>query len=263
MREHIERIFSYEELGFFAKKFAEGCYNFLAVFGPPGRLKSSFFREAVGDKAHFVQGRATPFELFCELAENQNKRIVLDDVTGMYDDPAGRRLLEAVTDPYPTKRVSWVTDAATNRGLPKVFNTTSQVAIIDNNWGDYERLKPLEDRGRLFFFDPTPKQIHEEMKRQAWFRDAEVTAYVERNLRRFSSLSVRTYVKAVEARKAGEDWEQYVLMRSVSAEDMILLALYSASNGDRASLVTQWMRQTGKTARDFDAAYERLIGGAP
>lgn len=262
MREHIERILSYEELGFFAKKFAEGCYNFIAVFGPPGRLKSSFFRRAVGDKAHFVCGRATPFELFCELYEHRDRKVVLDDVAGMYDDPAGRRLLEAVTDPYPMKRVSWVTDAPSNRGTPKVFNTTSQVAIIDNNWGDYERLKPLEDRGRLFYFDPTPEQIHAEMCAQDWFRDEEVVAYVRENLSRLSSLSARTYVKAHEARLAGEDWKKYVLMRSLSADDMLLLALYSASDGDPASLVTQWMKQTGKTARDFDAAYERLIGGA-
>lgn len=250
MRENIEYIMSYDELRHYAERFAEGRYNFIAVFGPPGCLKSSVFQGAVGDRAHVVSGRSSPFEVFCELQEAKDRLIILDDVHGLYEDPNGRRLLENVTEPRSPKRVHWTTDAPTHRHLLKVFDTASKVCIIDNNWGSASRLAALEDRGRLFYFQPTPSDIHEEMLGQGWFDDQEVLAYIGRRAADMQRLSVRTYVKAHEAKLAGEDWEGYIVRQSMHPHLALFLKVRFLPDGRK-----RWCALTGESEGKYDALH--------
>lgn len=49
--------------------------------------------------------------------------------------------------------------------------------------------------------------------------------FVGENLRFMKDLSARLYVKAEEAKKAGEDWKGYVLKQFVSPDEMQVLLL--------------------------------------
>lgn len=224
---HAEQLKTYDELKTFAKKFGQGAYNCLIFIGPPGRLKSSIITAETKGNAHLISGNATACEVFCEAQVHKDELLIIDDADGLYADLRGQRLLNALTNPVNPKTVPWHSNEPEKRGLEKTFQTTSKVCIIDNAWGGTasEKIEALEDRSRLFVFDPSPDEVHAQMFFQEWFTDDEVFRFIGDFLGFFSDLSVRIYVKAVEAKEAGEDWRAYILNRCVNATDLVLLLL--------------------------------------
>jgi hypothetical protein len=230
---HFEQLTgpdAYEKLRFYASRFAKGDYNCLIVLGPPGRLKSSIFAQEVQGRARIISCHATPFDVFCQAQEHTDRLLILDDADSLYADAQGQRLLKLLTNPRKPVVVEWNSAAPERVGLKKSFTTSSRVCLIDNAWGGgSEHVAALEDRSRLFLFDPPPVAVHQEVKQQGWFRDDEVYAFVGRLLPWVSGdkgLSVRVYVKALEAKRAGEDWKRFVLGQFVSnPADVALLAI--------------------------------------
>lgn len=252
---NAEKIGSYEELRRFAKRFGEGGYNCLIFVGPPGRLKSTVIEEETKGEAHLISGNASPFEVFCEAQENANKLLVIDDADSLYRDSSGQRLLKQLTNPKSEKLVSWTTNAPASRDLAKSFVTTSKVCIIDNAWnGKNEHILALEDRARLFLFEPSPSEVHDEMSCQDWFNDDEVYQFIGDNLSFYPELSVRSYVKASEAKEAGEDWRRYLLKGCVDPLDLELLLIeYDADWGGRPvdEKCKEWCQRTTKSRATY------------
>ena len=246
---HAETITDYETLRFYARKFGQGLYNCLIFVGPPGRLKSSIIEAEAGSEAHLISGHATPFEVFCEAQENRDKLLIIDDADGLYREASGQRLLKNLTNPKSPKRVYWTSDAPTQRGLLKSFETTSKVCIIDNAWNTQnEHIAALEDRSRLFLFDPPPSEVHQEMALQDWFHDDEIYSFIGDNLCFLPDLSARAYVKAAEAKEAGENWREYLLKKYVKGNDLELLLIeYDREWRDRPveEKRREWCRRTG------------------
>ncbi len=246
---HAELITEYDKLRFYAHKFGQGLYNCLIFVGPPGRLKSSIIEAETKGQAHLISGHATPFEVFCEAQENQDKLLIIDDVDGLYREASGQRLLKNLTNPKTPKAVYWTSDAPANRGLLKSFETTSKVCIIDNAWNaGNEHITALEDRFRLFLFDPSAPEVHREMGLQDWFGDDEIYVFVGENLCFLPELSARAYVKAAKAKAASEDWREYLLKNHVRGHDLQLLLMeYDNQWRDRPTgeKVEEWMRRTG------------------
>jgi hypothetical protein len=247
---HAELITEYERLRFYARKFGLGLYNCLIFLGPPGRLKSSIVEAETKGQAHLISGHATPFEVFCEAQANKDKFLIIDDADGLYREAQGQRLLKNLTNPKNPKAVYWTSDAPSGRGLQKSFITTSKVCIIDNAWNTQnEHIAALEDRSRLFLFDPPPVEVHKEMEVEDWFTDDEIYAFIGENLCFLPELSVRAYVKASEAKEAGEDWREYLLKTYVRGDDLPLLLLeYEPEWRDRSVQEKQveWSRRTNK-----------------
>lgn len=247
---HAERISDYAKLRFYATRFGQGLYNCLIFIGPPGRLKSSIIEEATKGSAHLISGHATPFEVFCEAQEHKDELLIIDDADGLYREAMGQRLLKNLTNPKSPKSVYWTSDAPKGRGLLKVFQTTSKVCIIDNAWNTQnEHIEALEDRSRLFLVNPPPLEVHKEMELQAWFHDEEIYNFVGQNLCFFTDLSARAYVKAAEAKEAGEDWQEYLLKTYIERNDLTLLLLeYDNDWKDKtvAEKCQEWSRRTGK-----------------
>ncbi len=252
---YAERISDYDKLRFYATRFGQGLYNCLIFVGPPGRLKSSIIEAATRASAHLISGHATPFEVFCEAQEHKDQLLIIDDADGLYREAVGQRLLTNLTNPKSPKSVYWTSDAPKARGLLKVFQTTSKVCIIDNAWNTQsEHIEALEDRSRLFLFDPPPQEVHKEMESQEWFNDQEIYEFVGQNLCFFTELSARAYVKAAEAKEAGEDWREYLLKNQIEANDLALLLLeYDAVWRDRSvdDKCQEWCQRTGKSRATY------------
>jgi hypothetical protein len=250
---NAELITTYERLRFLARKFGHGLYNCLIFVGPPGRLKSSIIEDETKGKAHVIEGTASPFEAFCELQEHKDELVIIDDADGLYKESSGQRLLKLITNPKKPARVSHTTDAPNKRGLEKSFTTSSPVCIIDNAWNiQNEHIAALEDRSRLFLFDPSPRELHLEMERQEWFNDEEIYNFIGDNLQLFTELSARIYVKAAEAKTAGENWREYILKSCINSKDkeMILLEYEEAWKEKPVEEKAQeFLRRTGMTAR--------------
>jgi hypothetical protein len=224
----VVRVHTYNELEHYARAFAAGHLNLLMLCGNPGIGKSQCFRGALGSKVGWINGSASAFGIYLLAFEYRNQPIVLDDIDGLYRDRHGIRLLKALCQTDTVKTLCWQTGAVTRdpQGVPRLFSTTSKVAIIANQWHALNAdVSALEDRGHCLHFVPTTLEVH----RQAagWFWDQEVFDFVATYLHLIQQHSLRTYVLAWELKKAGLNWRETVLSRFLQGATLEVAKLKS------------------------------------
>src|SRR5262249_39828345 len=83
---------TYRELEPVVQGFADGHFSLLILVGGPGTGKTQLLRRAVGERACWIEGNATAFGIYCQLWEELNSPLVLDDVDALYTDRKGLRL---------------------------------------------------------------------------------------------------------------------------------------------------------------------------
>jgi len=215
-----------KELNSFTQAFADGHLRFLMVIGPPGTGKSRAMRNAVADRAAWVDGNATAFGVYCAAFMNQDQPIVLDDVDALYRDANGIRLLKQLCQSEPSRVLGWYSDPQylERRGIPAKFTTSSPVAIIANRWSTVNAdVAALEDRGHMIVFDPPPQELH----RQAalWFDDREVYDFISQHLHLMANHSFRTYLLALELKRARMDWKRTILNRFLLGPALLVAQL--------------------------------------
>jgi hypothetical protein len=216
----------YQELNSFTQAFAAGHLRFLMVVGPAGTGKSRAMRSAVASRAAWVDGNATAFGVYCAAFMHQDQPIVLDDVDALYRDANGVRLLKQLCQSETSRLLGWYSDPQylERRGIPRMFTTSSPVAIIANRWSTMNAdVAALEDRGHMIVFDPPPIEIH----RQAalWFHDQEVFDFISEHLHLITAHSFRTYLLALELKKARMDWKRTILSRFLSGRLLLVAQL--------------------------------------
>jgi len=219
---------TYVELRRFAEAFANGHLGLMLVFGDGGLGKSRCIHQAVGNRACWIEGTASPFGIYCTAYEHRGKNLVLDDVDGLYSDRNGLRLLKCLAQTEPIKRVSWQTDAPglDRRCIPRSFTTTSNIAIIANRWRSLNKdVQALEDRGHILSFEPSPDEVHRSAA--DWYWDQEIFDFVGSHLYLTERPSLRTYIVAYERKVAGLDWRSAVLTRCLSGPTLEVAKLRS------------------------------------
>jgi hypothetical protein len=183
MPPHALRLATYAELEAYVRAFAAGHLHLLLLFGPPGVGKSRCLRHALDSRAGWLSGQATPLGIYLQAYEHRNQPLVLDDVDGLYADRSGIRLLKALCQSEAVKTLGWhtATPILELRDVPQQFTTTSQVALIGNDWKTLNAdVAALEDRGHVLVFEPTALEVH----RQAagWFWDQQIFDFVAAQL---------------------------------------------------------------------------------
>jgi hypothetical protein len=220
----------YSELGQYVQAFAAGHLNLFILVGSPGIEKSRALRAAVGHDAFWIEGHATPFGIYRCLWHKRNRPVVIDDVDALYASRDGLRLLKSVCQSEPVKRVSWHSGAPILRreGIPRVFHTTSRVAIIANEWRTLDRnVAALEDRGICVTFEPTPLEVH--TRTGAWFWDQEIFDFLGERLHLLGDLSMRLYRQLWELKTAGMDWRAFLLGRTLSGRTLLVARLKASA----------------------------------
>jgi hypothetical protein len=238
MPPHALRLVTYAELDAYVRAFAAGHLHLLLLFGPPGVGKSRCLRQALDSRAGWLSGQATPLGIYLEAYAYRHQPLVLDDVDGLYADRSGIRLLKALCQSEPVKTLGWhtATPILELLDVPQRFTTTSQVALVGNDWKTLNAdVAALEDRGHVLFFEPTPLEVH----RQAagWFWDQGIFDFVAAQLHLIGQHSLRTYRQAWELRQAGLDWRRAVLSRCLTGPALLVARLKAdpsfASEGAR------------------------------
>jgi hypothetical protein len=108
--------------------------------------------------------------------------------------------------------------------MPRTFTTSSPVAIIANRWSTINAdAAALEDRGHMIVFDPSPMEIHQQTG--LWFPDQEVFDLISAHLHLMTSHSFRTYLLALELKKAKMDWKRTILSRFLSGPLLLVAQL--------------------------------------
>jgi hypothetical protein len=220
------RLTQYSELREYAEAFGQGHLRTVYLIGPPGVGKSRVLRDSVGSNALWIDGSASPFGIYCAAFEHLNQPIILDDVDGLVGDRKGTRMLKSLCQTDATKHVSWESDsrALAQRGIPRSFETTSQVALICNSWASSNPdVAAVGDRAHLLLFEPAALEVHRAAA--AWFQDQEIFDFVGQHLGLVAEHSFRTYVLAREMKAAGKDWRLSVLSRFLTGAALAVARL--------------------------------------
>lgn len=240
------QLTEFEQLEEFAKAFSTGELNLMIIVGRPGIAKSETIRSTI-KHACWIEGSATAFGMYGELYRHQDSPVCIDDVDDLCSDKASVRLLKSLCQTRQSKTLRWLSNAAVQNGLPTEFETCSSVCIIANEWSNpNENVKALIDRGHLIHFAPVPPQIH--AKVGEWFNDNEIYEWFGERLSLFEDLSMRSYVKARELKRAGINWRNAALQShtSIPGNARILLDLLGNSGFSQESeRVDAFKLQTG------------------
>ena len=219
-------ISTYSELEQYCAAFAAGHLNLLILLGPPGIAKSRTLRQVVDFQTFWIDGNVSAFGLYMEAYEHRNQRIVIDDPDALYGNRDGVRLLKTLCQTERIKTLTWLTDAKTlqTRDIPQQFSTTSQVAIVANDWKTANiDVSALEDRGHVVIFEPSALEIHRHAGR--WFWDQEIFDLVGAHLHLIRNHSLRVYVHAWELKCAGLDWKRPILSRCLAGPALLVAKL--------------------------------------
>lgn len=232
----------------FAEDDGEDALHVLIIVGNPGLLKSTIVEDIVGEKARWLEGTLSAFELYREAYEHRDKPIVIDDVDELYHDKAAVRLLKCLCQTKPVKRVGWhtATRQLEEKGIPKEFETRSRVCIIANEWKALSKnLGALEDRGVLILFQPTAAEVHAKAK----CADKEVYDFIGRHLSLIVEPSIRQYRQAVTMKKKNHDWKSWLLQTWKADPKMVAMieVLNDTNIADKGQMESEWIRRTGSS----------------
>lgn len=217
---------TYNELEGFMKAFAEGHLNLVLLIGAGGLAKSSTVRQVLGKEARWIQGQASPYQIYVELYRNRNRSIVVNDVDSLHQDKAGIRLLKNLCETEVEKTVSWQTGTRSleKEGIPREFVTTSRVIIVSNDWlSNNPNTAAVEDRGQVLFFRPTALEVHRQVAE--WFEDSEIYDWIGERLSQIAEPSMRLYYRARELKSAGLDWKRVVPESVANQRSRLVLEL--------------------------------------
>src|SRR5262249_6741682 len=156
----------------------------------------------------------------------RDQPLVLDDVDGLYADRSGIRLLKALCQSEPVKTLGWHTATPILElcDVPHRFTTTSQVALIGNDWKTLNAdVAALEDRGQVWLFGPGAREVHRHAA--LWFGDQEIFDFVAAHLHLTGQLSRRPYGQAWDLKQAGLDWRRFALSRCLTGPALLVARL--------------------------------------
>jgi hypothetical protein len=220
----FEKLEDYDKIRFYLRKWAEGHYRCMLMVGPPGRGKSKLAQivtnrhaSANGTKpAHLIRCHGKPFSTYVEAYQHQGQDLILDDVDGLYADADGQRLVKAFGETEVPRTIPWPTIAADKARVPKEFQFSKSVLIIDNAWGVSSHLEVIEDRSRAFLVEPPAPAIHCYVGE--WFNQTSIHdmiyGFVGEHINVLAPIiSTRLYGHALDAYNAGEDWQEFLLKR--------------------------------------------------
>src|SRR5262245_32828462 len=108
--EGARRIRTFAELESYLADFASLKEPFLWVVGRPGLSKSESIKKATGGRKVLLVagGHLTPFSFFCLCYKWRGCAIILDDAEHFLDNPLGTKLVAALSETVPAKRMNWL-----------------------------------------------------------------------------------------------------------------------------------------------------------
>lgn len=255
-------VTSYSELESWAHDFgdeAKGRIHVMILVGSPGLLKSTIMLQAIGEKARWLEGTLSAFELYCEAYEHRDRLLVIDDVDELYGDKSSVRLLKCLCQTRPVKTLGWHTASTQldKRSIPREFETRSRVCIIANEWKALNKnLGALEDRGVLMFFKPTAAEVHAKAK----CSDKEVYDFIGQHVQLIAEPSMRQYGFAATMKAMGRDWKKYLwetwnLDKKIAA---LVQVMYDPNLKSEKEREEEWIRQTGSSRPTYYRYKQKL-----
>jgi hypothetical protein len=258
--EGSEVVTTFAEYGKVVDAFFGKHLSLLILVGRPGLSKSYEFEQRIAKKKKglLIRGNVSAFKSYQNIYARRNQDVIFDDAELLWGNNDGRVLLRQVTELKETKTVSWEKHSPIldKEGIPHQFKTESKVAMLCNTlrFGHADEYKAICDRGHLIYFDPTPIEVHTYCK--GWFakkgpNTPDVYGYIGERLDYLPDLSFRTYLKMLEAKRAGRNWQRILETSYMIKPDQRLIVDLEASGKPVEECVVEWCERTGKSRATY------------
>jgi DNA polymerase III delta prime subunit len=204
----------------------------LLVTGPAGFGKSTAVDEALRQsktKAVHLGAYSSPLNLFNFLFENSAKSttVVIDDTSGLYNEPSAMALLKAATWAQGKPRIlRW--GSTTGRAAVEEFEFRGKIAIVCNAFPSTSDANAIRSRSFPYQFEITANKAKELLASAAenskWYADTKmakkVAGYLCRvlNESNLSQISYRTLQMGYELAEHNPDDWQVLLSRMITTD---------------------------------------------
>ncbi len=219
--------------------------------------KTSITEEELEIEAPLVfNSHVTPLSFYQMLAERVGEEkdclIVVDEAEMLFRDQKIKTMLKILCDTRKEKVIKYLSTTPLLKGLPKEVNTEAKVIMLINtlNPAD-EDIKAIMSRGHLIRFEPSDSEIVSYLVNSGWASDKEIIDFIKSYASLSRSLSLRTYVKAVESKKARLDWELEVVNEIEVDLRLLTMKRLLKRFKNETDRIKEWEAQTGGSRNTY------------
>lgn len=249
----------YDELRKYVRAFRKRHIGLLIVVSRAGLGKTTLVEEELETEAPLMlNSHITPLAFYKMLAEkNYEERdclIVIDEAEIMFRDAKLKTMLKLLCDTRKEKVVQYSSTTPLLKGLPSEIHTKAKVVMLINTLEPKdEHIKAVMSRGHLISFQPSDAEIFNYLNQSVWADDKEIIKFIKGYANLSRSMSLRTYVKAVESKKSSLDWKA-IILNDMDLDQRLLVVqrlLEDKAIKNEAKRVEEWEKITGGSKSDF------------
>jgi len=261
-------IKEYDDLRKYVRAFRRRHLGLLIIVSRAGLGKTTLVEEELEVEAPLMlNSHVTPLAFYKMLAERNSEErdclIVIDEAEMMFSNPKLKTMLKLLCDTRQEKVVKYDSTTPLLRGLPPEIHTRAKVVMLINTLEPKdEHIKAIMSRGHLISFQPTDSEIFNYMDDSVWADDKEIIKFIKGYSNLSKAMSLRTYVKAVEAKKSDLDWRAIVL-NDMELDQRLLVVqrlLENKTIKNEAKRVEEWERLTGGSKSDYYRFRKMYLG---
>lgn len=238
----------------------------LMIFGSAGWGKSTTVDEALrlsGADSCTLGSYSTPLNLFNFLHEHSNQIVVIDDSSGIYNEPSSMALLKAATWAQGRPRIiQW--GSTTGKAMAEEFEFFGKIVIVGNSFPSTSDAEAVKSRAFHYQIEISVEKakllLRSAADNKKWYRNTKQANRVAEFLCRIlnssnlSQISYRTLQMGYElAEHNPDDWEMLLsqMISVVSENPKELVQLLAREKISVREQLSRFEHTTGMKRRTF------------
>lgn len=245
-------IKTYNELGRYVRAFRQKHIGLLIIVSRAGLGKTSLVEEELEVEAPLVfNSHVTPLSFYQALAERTGEEkdclIVIDEAEMMFQNNKLKTMLKLLCDTREEKVIKYMSTTPLLKGLPKEVTSEAKIVMLINTLvPSDDSIRAIMSRGHTISFEPPDAEIFNYLNISKWAEDKEIIRFIKGYSPLSRSLTLRTYVKAVESKKSKLDWEAEIITELELDHRLLTVQRLFRNYTKDGERLKQWIAETGE-----------------
>ena len=165
----------------------------------------------------------------------------------MFQNAKLKTMLKLLCDTRKEKVIKYMSTTPLLKGLPKEIISEAKVIMLINTLvPSDESIKAIMSRGHTINFEPPDSEIFNYLNLGNWAEDKDIIAFIKGFSPLSRSLTLRTYVKAVESKKSKLDWEAEIINELELDHRLLTIQRLFKNYAKDGIRLSKWIEETGE-----------------